>query len=70
MAERRQEDKDCRYYTILLMKITKSFLLWIVVSFPGQFWDLFSVVFDVLGAFLVTLKASLGFAQLKFFRRS
>ena len=70
MAEGRQEDEDCRYYTIPLTKITRPFLLWVVVSFPGRFWGLFSVVFDVLGAFSATLRASLGFAQSKYFRRS
>src|SRR5256885_13505963 len=67
-AEGRQKDEDCRYYTILLTKKTRPFLLWIVGLFPWPVLGLFFMSKDVLGAFSATSRALLGFAQSKLFR--
>ena len=68
---RQKEDRKMKTVvnTILLTKNARPFLLWVVVSFPGRCWGLFFMSRDVLGAFSATLRASLGFAQSKYFRR-
>ena len=68
-AEGRQEDEDCRYYTIPLTKITRPFLLWVVGLFPCPVLEFIFMSKDVLDAFSATLRTSLGLAQSKFLRR-
>ena len=53
--------------TIPLTENARPFLLWVEVSFPGQYWGLFFMSKDILGTFSVTLRASLGLAQLILF---
>src|SRR5256885_5573439 len=68
-AEGRQEDEDCRYYTIPLTKKTRPFMLWVVGLFP---WPVLEFIFlsrDILGTFSAILRVLLGLTRSNFFCR-